>query len=421
MTVHELAKCRICGNAVLHEVYWLGNLRSCGVFPGAGDPEPPEVPLALVQCSQCSLVQLGHEFVIEELFGNGYGYRSGINESMVCHLQGIVARITDQLSLQPNDIVLDIGSNDGTLLNSYQLTGILRVGMDPTIAVFGGHYQQGIVKSPTFFTAAAFRGLARGPARVITSIAMFYDLPDPNAFVADIAASLASDGTWIFEQSYLPTMLSTNSFDTICPEHLEYYRLSTVQPLLERHGLRVLDVFLNDVNGGSFQVWACHRDDSRKGDEAKIEAVLAEEKSSCYDTVEPFRMFRERIDAVQETVLSFLRQAKREGKIVHGYGASTKGNTLLQHFGITADLIPVIADRNPSKAGCRTPGTSIPIILEEESRRLRPDYYFVLPWHFRDGFISREDAFLKRGGQFVFPLPNFEIVSTLFAKGHAQA
>ncbi len=411
MTIHKLTKCRICKSSSLREVYCLGNLRSCGIFPAADDPEPPEYPLTLVRCLQCSLVQLGHEFVVDDLFGDRYGYRSGINENMVRHLEGIAGQITQRYPLNAGDVVLDIGSNDGTLLNSYTTPGITRIGMDPTIAAFGKYYQPGIVKAPVFFSGESFRAVEQRGARIITSISMFYDLPDPDAFVAGIATCLASDGIWVLEQSYLPTMIERNSFDTICPEHLEYYTLSTIRLLVERHALRVLDVVLNDVNGGSFHVWVCHRDAPHVGSPANIEAMLAEEEKNGYEDDRPFLELRQRVDSLKRRVLAFLKQAKASGKVVHGYGASTKGNTLLQHFGISRELIPLIADRNQSKFGCRTPGTSIPIVSEEESRRLRPDYYFVLPWHFRDGFLSREDAFVKAGGCFVFPLPRLEIVS----------
>ncbi len=196
MTLHKLTKCRICKSSALREVYGLGNLRSCGIFPAASDPEPPEVPLTLVRCLQCNLVQLAHEFVIDELFGHQYGYRSGINESMVRHLEGVVDQATSLCPLSIGDIVLDIGSNDGTLLNSYKTPGITRIGMDPTIAAFGHYYQAEIIKLPAFFNADNFRSLEQGRPRIITSIAMFYDLPSPDAFVADIATCLAPECTY---------------------------------------------------------------------------------------------------------------------------------------------------------------------------------------------------------------------------------
>jgi NDP-4-keto-2,6-dideoxyhexose 3-C-methyltransferase len=420
-TACKLVNCRICKSSGLRWVFSLGNLRSCGIFPRLNDPEPPAIPLELVRCSQCGLVQLGHEFSLSSLFGVDYGYRSGINENMAHHLGSIVAEITQRRPLHAGDVVVDIGSNDGTLLNAYGTPGITRVGIDPTIAAFGHNYHPDIVKIPAFFSAETLRAASPHAAQVITSIAMFYDLPDPNAFVADISACLAPQGLWIVELSYLPAMISTNSFDTICAEHLEYYTFSTLSRLLAGHDLRILDISLNAVNGGSFQVWVSHRDASYRGRQDRIDAILSEEEKSGYDSDRPFRPFRQSVEGVRGDVLAFLTRAKADRKTVHGYGASTKGNTLLQHFGITRDLIPVIADRNESKRGCRTPGTSIPIISEEESRRLRPDYYFVLPWHFRDGFLVREQAFLKGGGRFVFPLPQFEVVSAGGIEQHARA
>jgi NDP-4-keto-2,6-dideoxyhexose 3-C-methyltransferase len=240
---------------------------------------------------------------------------------------------------------------------------------------------------------------------------MFYDLPDPNAFVANISSVLAPDGLWVLEQSYLPAMLDRNSFDTICHEHLEYYCFEQIERVLKTHGLRAFDVSLNDVNGGSFQVWACHADAHYEENAAAISALRQRERDEGFSSAALLMQLPGRVESIRNEVLSFLRHAREQGKLVHGYGASTKGNTTLRHFGIDSDLLPAIADRNEEKYGCRTPGTNIPIISEQESRAANPDYYFVLPWHFRQGFIQREKQFLERGGQLVFPLPKLEIVS----------
>src|SRR6202035_1916930 len=289
--------------------------------------------------------------------------------------------------------------------------GLVRIGIDPTIERFKQYYQPGILTVADFFTAELFfRSLNQGArAKAVTSIAMFYDLPDPNAFVADVRDVLEPNGIWVLEKSYLPTMIDTSSFDTVCHEHLEYYGLRQIILLAEHNGMRVVDVTLNDVNGGSFQITMCHRDGTHASNHQAINALLEREKAEGYGGKRPFDMLRSHIATVREKVMTFLSDAKRNGKLVHGYGASTKGNTLLQHFGITTDLLPVIADRNPTKYGCRTPGSNIPIISEVESRAQKPDYYFVLPWHFRDSFIARERDFLERGGIFVFPLPKFEM------------
>lgn len=405
--------CRICGGESLSEVFSLGHLASCGVFPLRTQPEAPRAPLTLVQCGDCGLVQLLHNFDADDLFRQSYGYRSGINESMVSHLREIAANVMYRVNFKPGDIMLDIGSNDGTSLSFYrQVRELRRIGIDPTIANFKSYYEAGIQTVGDFFTAGNFEKVTGGQkAKAITSISMLYDLPDPNAFVADVASALAPDGLWVFEQSYLPLMVERGSFDTICHEHLEYYGMHQINLLMKRHGLRAFDVRVNDVNGGSFQIWACHSAGPYITNAAAVELLLRKERLEGYLGPEPIRALRDVTEAARRKTLAFLEECVSVGKLVHGYGASTKGNTLLQHFEITPRLLPAIADRNSDKYGARTPGTLIPIISEEESRSARPDFYFVLPWHFRDGFISREKAFLERGGKFVFPLPVFEICS----------
>jgi hypothetical protein len=323
----------------------------------------------------------------------------------------MVAAIEKTVALKPGDAVLDIGSNDGTLLSAYSAGGIDRVGIDPTIAGFRQYYPADVIKLDAFFTEQNFRRVyPSGRARAITSIAMFYDLPDPNMFVSAIGKILADDGIWILEQSYLPSMVERNAFDTICHEHLEYYALRQIISLMKRHGLRVFDVSLNDVNGGSFQVWVCHENAGYRSNTEVMSALLQKEDREGYASGAPILALKERVEQIRNRILTLLQDLKRQGKRVHGYGASTKGNTLLQFFGIGPDLIPVIADRNNEKFGRRTPGTAIPIISEQASRAQRPDYYFVLPWHFKDSFLAREREFCDRGGKFIFPLPVLEIV-----------
>lgn len=411
MRVETITKCRLCGGASLAAVCNLGLLASCGVFPGASDPDPDRAPLELVRCDDCGLAQLRHDFDGDELFRDAYGYRSALNESMARHLGTIARAAIERAQPKPGDLVLDIGANDGTSLSFYPAT-LTRVGIDPTIRRFDKYYPDDILRAPDFFSEQSFRKLAGDAhARIITSIAMFYDLPDPNTFVAGIRAVLAPDGLWALELSYLPAMMDANSFDTICHEHLEYYCLAQIETLLARHDLRVFDVALNDVNGGSFQVWACRKDGPYPENTAALDALRQRERREGYESGEALQSLQTRVEHARKDALDFLRTARAEGKLVHGYGASTKGNTTLQACGIDPELLPAIADRNSDKHGCRTPGSNIPIISEEESRAAKPDYYFVLPWHFRSAFVQREQEFLNRGGKLVFPLPRLEIVS----------
>jgi NDP-4-keto-2,6-dideoxyhexose 3-C-methyltransferase len=410
MWMKAIERCRICEAKNFRGLFDLGQLHSCGIFPSKNEADPPAAPLNLIQCVICGLVQLSHDFSGDELFRSTYGYRSGLNESMARHLRGIADALQRRAMLRGGDIILDIGSNDGTLLASYDVDNIVRVGIDPTVARFRKYYLPGIRTLDEFFTERNFRRLCpTGHARIITSVSMFYDLPAPNDFVRDVANILAADGIWLLEQSYLPSMVDRNSFDTVCHEHLEYYSLRQIVDLAERHGLRVFDVMLNDVNGGSFQVWVCRAEAGYTANSAIIDSTLQREAQEDYASGKPVLQLKERIKTIRSSVLELLVDLRNQGKLVHGYGASTKGNTLLQFFGITPELLPAIAERNEEKFGCRTPGTGIPIISEDQSRTLRPDYYFVLPWHFRDAFLNREREFIERGGHLVFPLPTLEI------------
>lgn len=389
----------------------LGDQELTGVFPQTPEEPVSSGPLELVWCPDTGLLQLRHSFDASEMYGDNYGYRSGLNQSMVDHLGAKVFQLEGMVGLGTGDVVLDIGSNDGTLLRAYGTAGVMRVGIDPTGEKFREYYPSDAVLNPTFFTEHAYRSVAGAKkAKVVTSIAMFYDLDRPDDFVADIASILAPDGIWHFEQSYMPTMLRMNSYDTVCHEHLEYYALKPIKALLERHGLRILSVRMNAINGGSFAVTAAHAGANAPSESAVIDWLLAQEQRLGLDTPRPFRRFEERVFEHKLNLQSLIVALRESGKTVLGYGASTKGNVLLQFCGLTPELIPAIADVNPYKYGRYTPGTRIPIVSEAEARAMKPDYMLVLPWHFRDGIIRRERDYLASGGRLIFPLPEIEIV-----------
>ncbi len=403
--------CRLCGRRAFDPVIDLGELALTGRFPRPEDPPVPRAPLLVHKCRHCHLVQLAHDFDRDELFRHTYGYRSGINRTMTDHLHGIADAAMDRVELGAGDWVLDIGSNDATLLKRYPV-GPKLVGMDPTIAQYGDYYPAGALKVPDFFSARGFREAAgrEARARVVTSIAMLYDLPDLHAFTRDLAEVLHPEGVWIFEQSYLPQMLATRAYDTICHEHLLYLSLDSIARLLAEHGLRILHAELNDSNGGSSRVFACH---AGAGFEPTDELAHLRRAEADWqlDTPQPYVEFSKAVEQVRAQIVDFLDGAAADGLRVHGYGASTKGNTTLQHCGIGPERIEAIADRNPSKDGLVTPGSRIPIVTEAASRAARPDVYFVLPWHFKAEFVEREADFLARGGQLVFPLPDFDVVT----------
>ncbi|MEH6949944.1 class I SAM-dependent methyltransferase [Nitrobacter sp. NHB1] len=411
---HAISKCRICGSADLHGAIDLGLQALTGRFPAAGEPDPPKAPLELLRCGECGLVQLRHSVRVAEMFGNNYGYRSGTNATMRNHLGQLTTAVAERAALAPGDVVLDIGCNDGTLLKSYPIKGLMHTGIDPIAGSFASQYPDDFNIHAGFFNAGSFARLMPGrKARAITSIAMFYDLEDPGSFVGDIAAVLAPDGIWVLEQSYLPNMLDRNSFDTICHEHLEYYALSQIERLTRDKNLRVFDVKLNDINGGSFQIWVCHRDAAYPENRTILDALRKREAALGITTDKPFATFRANVAALGSRLKDFISQEVARGNRVYVYGASTKGNVLLQHFGLDHRLLTACADRNPSKWGQRTPGTAIPIMSEEDARK-DADYFLVLPWHFRDEFVAREADFMARGGHLIFPLPEFEVV------GHAS-
>jgi NDP-4-keto-2,6-dideoxyhexose 3-C-methyltransferase len=413
--ITTLTACRACGSTRLQSIFDLGHQAFSGVFPRPG-ASVPTGPLRLVRCLgndgiKCGLLQLAHTCNLNQLYGMDYGYRSGLNASMVRHLSGKIARILEVARLKDGDLVVDIGSNDGTTLRAWPAGNYDLVGIDPTGVKFKAFYPPHIRLVPDFYPSEAARQALGGRrARVVTSFSMFYDLPDPLGFMRDIAALLEDDGLWVFEQSYMPTMLSTNSFDTICHEHLEYYGLTQILNLAERAGLQVLDVEFNDVNGGSFSVSACKMGAPFAAQEAKIAQVVSDELRQGLDRDEPYLAFTHRVTGACSAVLGFLHDAKRQGKRVYGLGASTKGNILLQRAGIGPDLVAAIGEVNPDKFGCVTPKTEIPIIPEEEMLAQHPDYLLVLPWHFRKFFLTSPRF---KGQTFLFPLPQLEVVRSV--------
>lgn len=405
-----IESCRISGSTNLVTVLSLGHQELTGVFPKTIDQPVTKGPLDLVWCPDSGLLQLGHSFDPSEMYGDNYGYRSGLNQSMVKHLTHKIHGLERLVGLNPGDIVLDIGSNDATSLKAYQTEGLVRIGIDPTGSKFKEYYPDDVQLVPDFFSAENFRKASAGKARIVTSIAMFYDLDDPVAFAKDIGSILAPDGVWHFEQSYMPAMLRTVSYDTICHEHLEYYSLAAVKRILESADLKLVDVQMNSVNGGSFAVTAALKDASVKSNTAVIEWLLGQEERMGLNTVRPFREFEERVYRHRADLVRLLQALKQDGKTVLGYGASTKGNVTLQFCGITTNELPAIAEVNPEKFGSFTPGTRIPIISETEARAMNPDYFLVLPWHFKENILQREQEFIARGGKFIFPFPEIEII-----------
>ncbi len=402
--------CRICNSSGLESIIHLGNQCFTGIFPKNPAVPLASAPLELVKCSRCGLVQLHHNFTPAMLYGPTYGYRSGLNKSMVEHLRAKAASLQKLCPLHPGDIVLDIGSNDGTSLGFYP-DHSRRLGMDPSAEKFRKYYQSGVDLVVDFFSAKNFQkihGVAK--AKIVSSIAMFYDLESPPAFVEQVRDVLAPDGIWHLEQSYLPLMLKANAYDTVCHEHLEYYALRQIKWLTDQFGLHIIDVQLNDINGGSFAVTVAHKSGPYPEAKQIIAKFLREEDTLGLKGSEVFQAFRSRVEAHREQLPARLADIKRQGRLALGYGASTKGNVVLQFCNITPELLPAILEVNPDKFGCHTPGTKIPIISETEGHARNPDFLVVMPWHFKVNVMQRETTYLKRGGKLLFPLPEIHTV-----------
>lgn len=406
----EINKCRICSNKNLITVLSLGEQALTGVFPRKPTEFVSSGPLDLAWCSKCGLLQLKQSYNLSEMYGDNYGYRSGLNASMVRHLSHKIRMLEHITPIYEKDIVLDIGSNDATSLKAYTKK-CRKVGIDPTGKKFKKFYTEDIDLIPDFFSKEIFsKRYPNEKVKIVTSIAMFYDLEDPETFVKDIEAILSDSGIWHFEQSYMPSMLRSKAYDTVCHEHVEFYSFKVIKNLLEKCGLRIVDVQMNAINGGSFAVTACKKNAAFRSNHPVIEWTLQQEDDLGLETPRPYRNFEEKVFLHRKNLVDLINALISDGKKIFGYGASTKGNVLLQFCGITNTQIPYIADVNPDKFGCYTPGTNIPIISEEEARIMKPDYFLVFPWHFKHSILEREQDFIEQGGKFIFPLPEIEIV-----------
>jgi hypothetical protein len=407
-------ECRFC-NSKIETIKNLGNLYSCGIFPESTETEVDSGVLAIGICPKCELVQLLENYDHNKLYTESYGYRSSLNESMEKHLATIAYEIhqfMQENSLEVEGNQLDIGSNDATLINQVrqysQDSGlkINQIGVDPSGSGFRKFYKHAELIEEPFQKSLATSLEVK--FSVISSIAMFYDLQDPKDFVLGIKHVLANNGVWISEQSYIFRMFEQNAFDTICQEHLEYYSISDIVNLCDSADLELFDVKFNDINGGSFRFYVQHKNGPRVKTNELQKAISTEETRNKRS--ELLMMFDE-VEKLKGNLKGYLMDCKLEGLEIHGYGASTKGNTLLQFFGIGPELISCIAERNESKYGKFTPGTQIPIVSEAQSKNLKPHAYLVLPWHFKDAILERELQFREfTSTKFIFPLPNFEVV-----------
>ncbi len=408
------AKCRICRSSELVEFLDLGELHLSGYFPKPG-VQISKARLALSRCKECKLVQLSDQFEIKSLYGEGYGYESHLNSSMRNHLQNSAKEIANRFNLNADDVVCDIASNDGTLLTGYDDNRIVLIGIDPLIEILNDCYPENSIKVPKFFSSAEYFNVTNKPAKVVTSFSVFYDLENPIEFASNVNEILAEDGVWILEQSYLPSMISTLGFDTVCHEHLLYLTLNDFCNIFSSVGFEIFDVKLNEINGGSIQVYVQKCGTGVQPIEKIVTELIEQELSSYIESDEKLIEFAKNVEAFKLSFKQYLLNLKDDGNEIFGLGASTKGNVLLQYCEIDDSLISSIGEINPKKFGCVTPGTFIPIVDEKilinskrgfQSKRIG----IIIPWHFENSMKSKLVDFVEEGGRLLVPLPQTKFV-----------
>jgi hypothetical protein len=407
--VEKVINCRSCGSTAMINVIDLGAQSLTGIFPRATENDPSFEPLVLLRCTECDLVQLAHNFDADLMYGDNYGYRSGLNKSMVLHLKETAKYLMSLSGPMHEKAILDIGSNDGTFLSFFRDQDVTSVGCDPTIKKFANYYEPGIIKIEDFFPSPKVNELGL-KFKIVTSIAMYYDLEDPIKFTQAIENILEDEGLWYFELSYLPLMIKNNAYDTICHEHLEYYSLKSINYILSKSKLKIIDARLNEVNGGSIAVVVAKIDSKKVVSERYLD-LLSQEDSFFREKDKVFKLFETGVLSHRDELKEFLRELISAGNEVWAIGASTKGNVLLQFCGLTSSDIKGVSEINPDKFGCVTPGSRIPIVPESDIPHNKKTYAVVLPWHFKENIIEREKDFILSGGTLIFPLPEIVLVN----------
>ena len=405
----KIKQCRSCNSVKIRKVFNIGLQALTGVFPKNKKDKIQSGSLNMVFCQNCKLLQLENSFNPKKMYGNNYGYMSSLNSFMVGHLKKKAENLKDIITLKKNDIICDIGSNDGTFLSFFPKKYKL-IGIDPTIKKLSKYYRKDITKIPEFFSEKIIKKKTNQKIKIITSISMFYDIEKPIKFVNEVFNILDDEGIWHLEQSYMPAMIKNNSYDTICHEHLEYYSLTSIKYIFDRVGFKIIDLKFNDINGGSFSITVAKKKSKFKEDRDLIKWLLNKENLYNYNKIKTFKNFFKEIKRHKIAFKNLLLELKKNNKKVLGYGASTKGNVILQFCNIKSKLLPYICDVNKFKYNRYTPGSKIKIISEKNAKKINPDYYVVLPWHFKNFILNKEKDYLKKGGKFIFPLPDIEII-----------
>ena len=405
----KIKNCRICHSNSFEKLFSLGRLSFTGKFAKSKNKEIPKDFLNLIMCKRCKLVQLDRNFNPKYLYSKDYGYRTGINKTMTDHVNDIVNYGIKIAKPSINDFVLDIASNDGTLLNFYNRK-LKRVGVDPLVNKYKKYYSKINFKISDFFSYKILKKKKLNKRfKIISALSMFYDLRKPDHFVKDIKKLLHDDGIFILEQADLLSIVKNCLFDTICHEHLEYYSSKIIIDLMKKNNLRVFNIINNDINGGSMCYFICNHNAKFKSNTNKINSILKEEIKFKLEKKETFKKFYKRINLIKNNLFKQIKNINFKKKSIHAYGASTKGNVLLQYFNLTNKYIKFVAERNSKKYNLYTPGTKIRIISEKVSRKMLPAYYLVLPWHFKKEILKREKKIRSKGTKFIFPLPKLKI------------
>lgn len=409
---YKIDKCRVCGNTHLVTALNLGEQYLSGIFPKTIDTEMYRGPLELVKCDEstggCGHVQLLHTFDLPTMYGDEYGYRSGLNQSMVNHLKSKYEKISNDIELNSGDIIVDIAGNDGTFLGFFP-EYTRRLSIDPTSKKFSQYYKEGVDSVAEFFSKEVYEDkFGNDKAKVVTSFSMFYDLEDPCDFARQVNEVLdPNGGIWVLEQSYMPEMLRANSFDTVCHEHLSYYGMRQIKYIMDQSNFKIIDFEFNDINGGSVSVVVANKNSKYEECTDKLSNIIQTELEEKLDTLEPWEEFKFRIEICKTKFYDLINNCKNSGLKIAALGASTKGNVTLQTWGIDGTLVEIVGDVNPDKNGSYTPGTWIPITLEDNVIN-DYDVFVILPWHFRNFFLN-SPKFI--GKKLLFPLPTPEIVS----------
>ncbi|MEK6917449.1 MAG: class I SAM-dependent methyltransferase [Nanoarchaeota archaeon] len=413
-TIEAVKNCRACGANNFVPILSLGN-QFITNFVSSEKEQGEKVPLDLILCNDCKVMQLRHSAPPEAMWGDQYWYKSGISSTIKADLKDIAEKAQQLAKLNNNDIVIDIGCNDGTMLDFYKGKNLSLVGFEPSKNVAREASAKGHKVINDFFNAESFKKeFGNKKAKIITAISMFYDLEDPNKFLKDIVSVMDKEGIFIIQQNYLLTMLEQNAFDNICHEHREYYSVYSLKKLLNKHNLEIFDAEQNSINGGSVRTYIRLKNNKNvngfSGAEERLKKIEEAEMKAKLDSELPYRKFASRVDGIKNKLMDFLKEEKKKGKKIWIYGASTRGNVILQYFGLGPNLIDCIADMNPDKWGKKTVGSLIPIDSPKKMREANPDFLVVNTWHFLDEIVNQEKEYFNKGGKFVVALPDFKTI-----------